>query len=68
VGQQHHVIALTPTAWPIFPCKIAALTDPEHSAKTVDGELVFRLIDELELHRLPSLAKKAVAFFRMSRS
>src|SRR5580704_14224107 len=68
VCQQHHVIALTPTGWPIFPCKIAALTDAEHSAKTVDGELVFRLIDELELHRLPSLAKKAVAFFRMSRS
>lgn len=59
VCQQHHVIALTPTGWPIFPCKIATLTDAEHSAKTVDGELVFRLIDELELHRLPSLAKKS---------
>jgi Protein of unknown function, DUF417 len=34
VCQQHHVIALTPTAWPIFPCKIATLTDAEHSAKT----------------------------------
>src|SRR5205814_8765855 len=34
----------------------------------VEGESPFRPIDDREPHRLPSRTKKAVAFFRMSRS
>ena len=34
----------------------------------MDREVRFRRIDEREPHRLPARAKKAVAFFRMSRS
>ena len=40
----------------------------EHAAKAGCGELVLRLIDKAELHRLPSLAKKAAARLRISRS
>src|SRR6478609_1834996 len=66
--QQHHVVALAATGWPISPGEIAALADAEHAAQAVDGELRFRPIDERKPHRLPSRTKKAVAFFRMSRS
>jgi hypothetical protein len=66
--QQHHVVALAATGGPTSPGEIAALADAEHAAQAVDGEFRFRPIDEREPHRLPSRAKKAVAFFRMSRS
>src|SRR3954454_1516814 len=66
--QQHHVFTLAATGWPISPGEIAALADAEHAAQTVDGEFRFRPINEREPHRLPSRAKKAAAFFRMSRS
>ena len=66
--QQHHVVALAAAGRPTSPGEIAALADAEHAAQAVDGELRFRPIDEREPHRLPSRAKKAVAFFRMSRS
>src|SRR4051794_28958998 len=62
--QQHHVVALAATGWPTSPGEIAALADAEHATQAVDGELRFRPIDEREPHRLPSRAKKAVAFFR----
>src|SRR4029077_2456099 len=65
--QQHHVVALAAAGQPTSPGKIAALADTKHAAQAVDGELRFRPIDEREPHRLPSRAKKAVAFFRMSR-
>src|SRR4051812_24033684 len=66
--QQHHVVMLAATGGPTSPGEIAALADAEHAAQAVDRELRFRPIDEREPHRLPSRAKKAVAFFRMSRS
>ena len=40
----------------------------ENLSKSIDGELLLRLINELEPHRLPSLAKKVAARFRISRS
>src|SRR4051794_22687270 len=66
--QQHHVVTLAAAGWPTFPGEIAALADAEHAAQAVDRELRFCPIDEREPHRLPSRTKKAVAFFRMSRS
>src|SRR3954471_13514657 len=66
--QQHHVVTLAATSWPTSPGEIAALANPEHTAQAMDGKLRFRPIDEREPHRLPSWTKKAVAFFRMSRS
>jgi hypothetical protein len=60
--------ALAPTGRAALPGEIAALADAESPAETMDGEFRFRRIDELEPHRLPSRAKKAVARFRMSRS
>src|SRR5262249_174415 len=68
MGQQHQVVALPAAGQPTSPGEIAALADAEHAAQTVDGEFRFRPIDEREPHRLPSRAKKAVAFFRISRS
>src|SRR4051812_36477018 len=64
--QQHHVVALAAAGWPTSPGEIAALADAEHAAQAVDRELRFRPMDERKPHRLPSRAKKAVAFFRMS--
>ena len=69
MGQQHHVLALAPAgrrATP--PGKIAALADAKNFTQALNGEFLFRRIDEPEPHRLPSRTKKAVAFFRMSRS
>ena len=66
--QQHHVVALAVAGQPTSPGKITALADTKHATKAMDGECRFRPIDEREPHRLPSRAKKAVAFFRMSRS
>lgn len=68
VGQQHHVLVLAAAGRATLPGKIAALADAEDTAETVHGELLFRRIDECKPHRLPSLAKKTVARFRMSRS
>jgi hypothetical protein len=47
---------------------VATLTYAKGAAETVNGELLLRLVDELEAHRLPSLTKKAVARSRMCRS
>ena len=66
--QQNHVLALSPTGGAILPGEIAALADAENFAEPVNGEFLLRLIDEAEPHRLPSLAKKVVARFRISRS
>src|SRR5271163_2628118 len=66
--QQHHVVTLAAAGRPTPPGKIAALADTKHTAQAMDGEFRFRRIDEREPHRLPSRTKKAVAFFRMSRS
>jgi hypothetical protein len=48
--------------------EVAALADTKGAAQAAHGELLLRLVDEPEAHRLPSRAKKAVARFRMSRS
>src|SRR3954454_4858867 len=64
--QQNHVFALSPTGGAILPGEIAALADAENFAEPVNGEFLLLLIDEAEPHRLPSLAKKAVARFRIS--
>ena len=53
---------------PVPPGKISALADTKNLAQPMDGELFLRLINELESHRLPSLAKKVAARFRISRS
>ena len=66
--QKNHVIALPATGGTIFPGKVAALADIENLAQPMHGELLLRLIDETESHRLPFLAKKVAARFRISRS
>src|SRR5260221_12235476 len=66
--QQHRVVTLAAACRPISPGKIAALTTTTRATQLVDGEWCSRPIDERDPHRLPSRAKKAVAFFRMSRS
>src|SRR5918993_3150297 len=68
MGEQHQVLSLAPRRGAALPGEVAALAHLEDLAQALDGELLFRRIDEPEPHRLPSLAKKAVAFFRMSRS
>jgi hypothetical protein len=68
MGEQHHVLPLPVTGRPIFPGVEPARADPEHLAHAADGELCLLRVDEQELHRLPSLTKKAVARLRMSRS
>src|SRR4029077_446186 len=66
--QQHHVVALAAADQSTSPGEIATLANTKHAAQAMDGEFRFCPIDEREPHRLPSRAKKAVAFFRMSRS
>src|SRR4051794_11794621 len=68
MGEQDQVLALTARRGPVLPGEVAARADVEDLAQTLDGELSLRRIDELELHRRPSLTKKAVARFRISRS
>src|SRR5258708_13785323 len=68
MGQQRHVVILATAGRSILPGKIAALADAKNLAETLDGEFLLRRIDETEPHRLPSLAKKVAALFRISRS
>src|SRR5215213_632121 len=69
VGQQNEILPLARAGcWTRSPGKVAAGAHFENLTQTGDGEVLFRRIDEPELHRLPSLAKKAVAFFRISLS
>ena len=68
MSQHHHVLALPMTCWAVFPGKMAALANAQTFAETVCGEFRFRLVDETELHRLPSLAKKVAARFSSWRS
>src|SRR5918995_6477496 len=68
MGEQHQVVPLPLGRGPALPGEVAALAHLEDLAQALDGELLLRPIDELEPHRLPSLAKKAVARFRISRS
>src|SRR5690606_5539647 len=49
------------------PAAVAAGGDLEHSAQDRDGEAGLLRVDELESHEF-SFAKKAAAFFRISRS
>jgi hypothetical protein len=67
MGEQHQIIALTLAGWTTSPGKVPALAHLKNLAQALDGEFRFRRIDELEPHRLPSLAKKAVARLRISR-
>src|SRR5690606_33477131 len=60
MGQQHQVLPLSWAGRTASPGKVAALADTQNLAQARDGEVLFRRIDELESHRLPSLAKKAV--------
>src|ERR1700719_3987434 len=66
MGQQPHVLMLSTAGRSILPGKIAALADAKNLAETLDGEFLLRRIDETEPHRLPSLAKKVAALFRMA--
>lgn len=59
---------LTAAGGAALPGAVAALADTKDAARAVRGELLLRLFNELETHRLPARAKKAVARFRMSRS
>ena len=61
MGQQHQVLPLARAGRTRSPGEVAAWADTKNLAQTCDGEALFRRIDELEPHRLPSLAKKAVA-------
>ena len=66
--QKYQIFSLAAAGRTAAPSEIATLADTEHIADALNGELFFRRIDKPEPHRRPSLAKKAVAFFRMSRS
>ena len=78
--QHHHVAVLSPAGRAVLPGEIAVLADAEHLSEAVYGEILLRLIDEREPHPSagrsdrwcsglrPSLTKKAVARFNMSRS
>lgn len=66
--QQDRVVPLPLARRATMPREIAALTNIEHPAKSLDREVLLRPVDEFRPHRLPSLAKKAVARFRISRS
>src|SRR5665647_2865360 len=66
--QHYDVITLFSASRAAFPGEIPALADAENLAKSMHGELLLRLIDEIEPHRLPSLAKKVAARFKISRS
>src|SRR5215217_907497 len=68
MGEQHEVVTPPPRCGAAAPREVAALAHTKDLAQALNGELFFRRIDELEPHRPPSLAKKAVARFRMSRS
>src|SRR5918993_5352831 len=68
MGQQHQILPFTWARRTRSPGKVTAWAHFEDLAQARDGEALFRRIDELELHRLPSLAKKAVARLRISRS
>src|SRR6476469_7348794 len=68
MGKQHEILALARRGRAVLPGEIAARTDVEDLAQARDREVLLRRIDEAEPHRLPSLAKKAVARFRISRS
>src|SRR5215218_9879261 len=57
MGEQHQIIALTLAGWTTSPGKVPALAHLKNLAQALDGEFRFRRIDELEPHRLPSLAK-----------
>src|ERR687898_174993 len=67
MGEQHQVVPLPLGRGPALPGEVAARAHLEDLAQALDGELLLRPIDELEPHQLPSLAKKAVARFRISR-
>ncbi len=61
--RQHlHVVTPTPAGGSVLPGEIAALADAEHAAKTVDREILFRPIDELESH--PSVLAMPPAWLR----
>lgn len=66
--QEHHVLSLASAGRAGSPREIATGADTENATQTLGGERFFRLIDEPEPHRPPSLAKKTVARLRMSRS
>src|SRR4051812_10833741 len=68
MGEQHEILALPLRGGTILPGEIAARADVEELAQACDREVLLRRVDEAEPHRLPSLAKKAVARFRISRS
>src|SRR5690606_4277422 len=68
MSQINHVLLLATTGRTVLPGEEAALADPENTAHPADREAGLLRLDEAEGHRLPSLAKKAAAFFRISRS
>jgi hypothetical protein len=66
--QIDHVLLLAQAGRTFLPREEAALADPEDAAHPADREAGLLRFDEAEGHRLPSFAKKAAAFFKMSRS
>jgi len=68
MSQKDQILLLARARRTTSPGEVAAWADAEDLAQALDGEVLFRHIDELEPRRLPSLAKKAVAFFRISRA
>lgn len=66
--QIDHVLLLTVADRPLLPSEEAALADTQNTAHPADREAGLLRFDEAEGHRLPSSAKKAAAFFKMSRS
>ena len=67
MGQIHHVIALPLTCWAYQPGIITAFADIQDFAHTADPKIGLILSDKPKSYWL-WLAKKADAFFRMSRS
>lgn len=62
MGQIDHVLPLATACRTVLPGKETVLADPEDAAHPIDRKAGPFRFDEAEGHRLPSFAKKAVAF------
>src|SRR5680860_1493806 len=68
VSQQDHVLGLALARGPLLPRVETADADVQGGARSLNRNLSPLCIDQRKIHRLVSLAKKAVAFFSKSLS
>src|SRR5665811_694507 len=68
MSKENHIIQLPPARTASLPSVVATDANIQQRTQSKDGQFCLLGIDETESHRLVSLAKKAVAFFKRSRS